>query len=632
VQYANSFSTTLRNLRASVPQIVHGMLSAAFICFLLARASAADDPVNPFQGEWHTTISVVKLEQKGDVVTGTYGNAGQFQLKGAAKGNVLTFELEEGQVKGDGKFTLDATGNAFAGSFQVRNGRSGIWNGWRPDPKAPSDKPGAFGGLWLTDLGLMEITQTGSEVQAKYALRGTSKLEGKATGRHLEFKFNSFRDGHGWFDISPDGKSLSGAANTDGFPGWFGWRGQPAPAFVRHAPLVPGKTVDGSAQNLLTYSVHAPEGYKPGAPHKWPAVVILHGSNMNGRSYVDTIVAAWPEIARDFIILGLNGETPSALGDDLRFNYTYVNYVGKSTFKGYPGTDRESPALVSQAMFDLKEAYPIDHYLVGGHSQGGFLTYSLLMNFPESMAGAFPISSGVIFQCEPGAYADPALKADQRKIPLAIIHGKNDPVMGFGMGQYAATLFGEAGWPAFHFFTDDSAAHMFARLPVGPAIRWLEAMSSNDPAALVDFAAKSISKKAYRDAIAAIGRARSLTLDDGQKRRLDELGREIDAKAAPDAARYRALIREAKDGSWIEGFLAFRDNFEFAPAAREVMAAFAELRKSHDTPAQKAFGEARGLFQQGKQDEGYAKYKEIVDKGYASSQYRIVKRWLDERK
>ena len=62
------------------------------------------------------------------------------------------------------------------------------------------------------------------------------------------------------------------------------------------------------------------------------------------------------------------------------------------------------------------------------------------------------------------------------------------------------------------------------------------------------------------------------------------------------------------------------------------MKAFAELRKTHDVPAQKAFGEARQLFQQGKQDEGYAKYKEIVEKDYASSQYRNVKRWLGERK
>ena len=62
------------------------------------------------------------------------------------------------------------------------------------------------------------------------------------------------------------------------------------------------------------------------------------------------------------------------------------------------------------------------------------------------------------------------------------------------------------------------------------------------------------------------------------------------------------------------------------------MAAFAELRKMHEGPAKQAFGEARQLFQQGKQDEGYAKYKEIVEKYYASPLYRIVKRSLDERK
>ena len=93
--------------------------------------------------------------------------------------------------------------------------------------------------------------------------------------------------------------------------------------------------------------------------------------------------------------------------------------------------------------------------------------------------------------------------------------------MGFGMGQYAATSFGESGWPAFQFFTDDTAAHMFARLPVNQAIRWLEAQSSKNPKVLIDFADSSIKQKAYRDAIAAIARARTLTLDASQKRRLD---------------------------------------------------------------------------------------------------------------
>jgi predicted esterase len=595
----------------------------AWAACTLAPAAKADEPSTPFHGEWRTTFGIVTLDQKGEKVTGTFGQGGRFPIKGTAKGNVLTFEYEESPAKGDARFTLDASGNAFTGGFQIRNGRSGLWNGWRPDPKAPGDKLGAFAGLWLTDAGLMELAQEGAKIHGRYAARGNSTIEGKATGRRLEFRFQNFRGGQGWLDLAPDGTSFSGAGNGDGFPGWFGWRGRAAPGFIRHVPLAPAKIVDGSTRSLLTYSIRAPEGYQAGSPRKWPAVLILHGSNMNGQGYVNTIAAAWPDMARDFILLGINGETPSDIGDDPRFNYTYVNFVGRSTFKGFPGTDRESPALVSEAMAELKQVYPISHYFVGGHSQGGFLTYSLLMNYPESMAGAFPISCGVIFQCEPEAYADGALRRAQRAVPLAIVHGRTDPAVAFTMGQYAATLFGQAGWPAFRFFADDAGGHMFARLPVGPAIRWLEAHASHGPETLLAFADTRLGQREYRDAVAALNRARTLTLDEGQKRRAEKLSRAVDAKAAEGARTYLPKIREAKDSSWIDGFLAFRDNFEFAGAAHDAMAAFAELRASHDQRAKTAFAEARQLFQQGKQDEGYAKYQEIARSCYASPLYRV---------
>ena len=610
-------------------QITSGLVTIAWI---LTAVVIADEPSTQFQGEWRTTIGLAKLEQNGETITGTYGARGQFSLKGTTKGNTLTFEYEEGHAKGDGRFTLNATGNAFTGRFQIRNGQSGSWNGWRPDPKAPIDNAGTYAGLWLTDLGLMELTQDGPKVQGRYASRGTSKLDGKMSGRRLDFRFHSFRDGQGWFDLAIDGKSFAGASNTDGFPGWFGWNGQPAPRFKLHMPLVAGKIVDGSTQTLLTYSVRAPEDYQPKSTRKWPTVLILHGSNMNSQSYVGTIAATWPDIARDFILLGINGETPSNISDDPRFNYTYVNYVGRSTYKGFPGTDRESPALVSEAMTELKQIYPVSYFLVGGHSQGGFLTYSLVMNFPELVAGAFPVSSGVIFQCEPDAYNDDTLRKKQRAIPLAIVHGKNDPAVGFSMGQYAATLFSEANWIALRFFDDDTAGHMFAALPVGTAIRWLESHVSSDPANLINLAASWLSKKDYRDAIAAIRHARATNLDESQKHKLAELSRSIDILASARAAKYLPLIRQAKDNTWIDEFLSFRDDFEFADAAQEVMTAFTDLRVRHQDPAKQAFGEARRLFQQGKQDEGYTKYREIVEKSYASSLYRNVKLWLENRK
>jgi predicted esterase len=607
-----------------------------FVCgFVVLTLASADEAGGPFQGEWRTSISVIHLEQKGEAVTGTYGPGGRFLIKGTAKDKVLNFEFEEGQAKGKARFTLDASGNAFTGGFQVQGGRQGIWNGWRPDPHAPMDKPGSYAGTWLTNLGLMELTAENGTVKGRYALRGNSTLEGKATGRRLDFRFQSFRGGQGWFDFASNSKAFNGAGNSDGFPGWFGWNGRPAPEFVRHARLLPGKLVDGSSRNLLTYTVRAPESYQAESAKKWPAVLILHGSNMNGRRYVATIAAAWPDIARDYILLGINGETPLALDDEPSFNYTYVNYMGRSTLTGYPGTDRESPALVSEAMAELKQVYPISHYLVGGHSQGGFLTYSLLMNFPELIAGAFPISSTVMIQCEPSVFADEALRRAQRSVPLAIVHGRNDPLIRFDAGQYAATLFSEESWPAFRFFTDDKAAHMFARLPVGPAIRWLEALASHDPTVLLEFAANRLKEEGHRDAIAALRRISELKPDESQRRRAAEMESVIAAKATPAAAKYLPLVRGAKpnQGAWIDDFLAFRDEFEFAKPAREVMAAFAELRKRHEGPAKTAFLEANQLFRQaGKQDEGYKKYQQIVDSYYAAPVYRIVKRSLNERK
>ena len=614
-----------------------------------APAHAAEEAA--FDGEWRTSFGIVKLKQTGSAVTGTYGNAGQFTLKGTVKGKKLTFEYQEGQANGDANWIMEDSGHSFRGEFKIRGGQAGVWQGWRPDPEAPKGKQAKLAGLWLTELGLMELEQIGDKVKGRYALRGVSEIEGTVKGRMVEFKNKAFRPGAGWFDVAADGATFAGAASTTGFPGWYGWRGRRAPEYVRHAKLVPGKIVDGSTDGLLTYSILAPEGYKEGDEKKWPAVVILHGSNMNGKAYVSTIAAAWPEVAKDYLLIGINGETPSAIGSPLapagergrgeggepQFNFTYVNFMGRSTYKGYPGTDRESPALVAEALDELRQKYPVAKYFVGGHSQGGFLTYVLLMNYPEKIAGAFPISCTVIMQCEPTVFADDKLRAAQRAVPLAIIHGKTDPVVGFSGGEHAAALFGEAGWPAFRFFADASqAGHRFALLPVGEAIRWLEAQTTDDPTRLLDFAEQRLKAKGYRDAVAALNRARTLKLDSAgdAAKRLDRLSREVDAKAAAGAKQFLPKIQGGKQPgkSWIDAFLAYRDDFEFAPAAREVMQAFDALRADHNGSAQKALDAANAAFQQGRRDEGYAKYQEIVDKYYAAASYRNVKKWLAERK
>ena len=175
-------------------------------------------------------------------------------LKGKLDGKKLKVGYDEGQIHVDATLELEPSGNAFKGTFQASNGNRGVWNGWRPDPAAAKGEPADFSGLWLTDLGLMELTQEGSKVKGQYALRGTSSLEGEVKGRHLEFQIKAFRTGPGWFDLDEKGTSLAGAGGTDGMPGWYGWKGRKAPEFVRHVPLAAGKIVQGSTSNLLTYS------------------------------------------------------------------------------------------------------------------------------------------------------------------------------------------------------------------------------------------------------------------------------------------------------------------------------------------------------------------------------------------
>ena len=172
--------------------------------------------------------------------------------------------------------------------------------------------------------------------------------------------------------------------------------------------------------------------------------------------------------------------------------------------------------------------------------------------------------------------------------------------------------------------------HMFARLPVDEAISWLESMSSDDANTLVNFASTSIESEQYRDAVAVINRLNDLD-DEQAKESGKELMAEITKTATPKLEKLTSAITANENGDWAEEFYDFRNQFEFAPCAEELMQMFDELRKLHQEPADKMYSEARKLFRQNKSDEGWAKYGEIVDKYYASNHYLKIKKWIADR-
>ena len=245
---------------------------------------------------------------------------------------------------------------------------------------------------------------------------------------------------------------------------------------VRHATLVAGEVTAGRTANRLNYELRAPIDFSP--EKKLPALILLHGSNMNSHAYLQTVLSTWPDLAERYVLIGIDGEYRTvAANGQLSFNYSYVNFVGKSKFKGYPGTDRESPALVAELLTELKARLPIDRVILLGHSQGAFLTYSVLMNYPELISGAIPVSGGMIVQAVPSAFDNAELIALQQRIPIAVVHGKSDPNVSFKLAESAMDVLTKAEYRS-KLFAHDTAGHAFALLPIPDAIKWIEEESA----------------------------------------------------------------------------------------------------------------------------------------------------------
>jgi pimeloyl-ACP methyl ester carboxylesterase len=476
-----------------------------------------------------------------------------------------------------------------------------------------------FSGMWATSFGPMQLEQRGLDVTGTYGFRDEYSLTGTVEpGGELHFVGREpGGESQGVWKLWEDGRTFSGrfrfAGGDERF--WGAYRIAP------HIPEpVPGEVVSGQTGSWLNYHLRVPPDWDPG--REWPAIAFFHGSNMNSRAYIDTIVSAWPDLADEFVLVGIDGEKLSSRSDAGQrfFNYSYVNFSGHGI--GQPWRHRQSPGLVADALQELGELLPISKWLIGGHSQGGFLTYALVMYYPELIAGAFPMSCNLLVQCEPDGFEDEGVRAAQRSLALAPIHGREDTVVEFSAGQYCVDRLRDGGFPTLRFFAPERVGHQFAWLPVEPAVRWLDAMTSGDALRLLELAEGELDAGRFRSATAAALRAQAAG---ATTQAVERLHARVDAAATGEAARLLAAIEGNEDGTWVPAFLEFRASFAFTPVARPVMEAYAALRTQHAGPADEAFYGARREQDPGKR-EPY--YRRIVEQFYASKWYPLVRGWL----
>ncbi len=487
--------------------------------------------------------------------------------------------------------------------------------------KSKSDTAKAFAGEWMTSFGPMKLVSKGQNLTGEYGWSQESEIEGKLENDRFAFEWSGPNGGgDGWFELWKDGSTLAGeythSGNQKGF--WGGYR-----RAAEKADAKPGVLTDGQTESGLNYHLRVPKGFDK--KKRYTAVALLHGSNYNSRDYVEGFPGNWPEIADRYILVGFDGEQlSSASRDGVRaFNATYVEFSGDRV--GEPWRYNQTPWLLAQALDQLRKELPIERWFVGGHSQGGFLTLAMAMFYPEHLEGAFEVSGNLLVQCEPSFFTDEKIRAAQRRVPIAIVHGVKDDVVEFSAATYTHEALQDGGFPLLRLFAAADQGHSWAFLPIDEALVWLEELSSDDPAALLEFAEQAVDEERWRDATGALERAREHNKDAARTKRIEALSARIDEAAAPEAEKLEKAIAADDDGSWVDSFWEFRARFAFTPAARDTLKAYQKLRDEHQQPAEERFYRARGSQDDAKRKE---LYREIVEKYYASSFYRLVKGWL----
>lgn len=591
-------------------------LPTALVLVSASPSRAAED--GPWAGTWVTDEGALTLAQNGNDVSGSYGQGGQ--VVGTATGKQFEGTYRIGNASGRAQFALADDGH-FTGTWTHAAGNSGAWRGWKQDPKAEERGAASFAGHWLTSLGTFRLEQKGAEAEGPWRHQGWSTLKGAVKGRRLSGTLEA-PNGRWkvWLEVTPDGKRLYGLTDETPAAAVIGLRLE---GFEKKPRLEAGKIAQGVAENGLLYFARPPDGWKPGTPTD--AIVLFHGSNWTTKGMVWVTAKNWPDIGKTFMIVGIQGVDWASWSeaDDLRFNNNYVNWMGRSTYKGFPYTERDCPQLMSDVVAELAKKHAWKRLFVGGHSQGGFLTYLMHMHFPEQLAGSFPVAGGLVIQGEPDVFDDEKLKALQRARPMVIVHGRQDNVMPFDTALYIRERFEGSGFPLVSLL-EPELGHPYDFLPIGDAIHTLDALSAPKPEPLLAFAKDAAKDGRWHDVGMALVRARELKAE----KALAPTIALYDAAAKEGATTFGDLLTKGEPGDWLLEFFAWKRAFGQAPAAAATMAAHEKLRALHDPKAEALIDEAQKAFRADDRAGGKAKYEEILASCWASGRYTMVRRWL----
>ena len=151
-----------------------------------------------------------------------------------------------------------------------------------------------------------------------------------------------------------------------------------------------------------------------------PLVILMHGYGGNAKSYSQ-------KSGFNNGISAIYLDAPYSMNPLSGRNkwYDFMNEIGDG-WSGNQNQIKESIELVLNTIKKVIKENKIksNHIFIGGHSQGGIISYKIALTYPENFNG-FIISSGRL----PVKYAVKNDLSHYQNKKILIIHGKNDGVM-----------------------------------------------------------------------------------------------------------------------------------------------------------------------------------------------------------
>ena len=371
----------------------------------------------------------------------------------------------------------------------------------------------------------------------------------------------------------------------------------------------PGKVALLTSGKGMKYFLRIPRGFQKDKGARM--ILFMHGSNMNGWQYLETIEEKrW---CRDDILVCPNGEK------------------GDATFGGNNYTFESAP-YIKEIAESIRSAFKISRSYIGGHSQGGFVTYSVIMHYPDLFDGAFPMAGDCWMQNEPNLWeTKPEMMAKQKEIAIAVIHGRADPIVNFSQGEHAYGVFLAMGYPKLRFFAPEKLGHQFGLSPVPEALEWLDAMTAHDPGEAMKMARDWFRVGEWgwvnQSARAVIANRES---DSRTLATAKNAIAAVEKEALEAAAKMRESITSKPAREWLPEWFEFRRQFGASDAAKDLVEKYQSAREKERQEGAALFRKASGQRRAGDKSAMKETLDELLEKAPHSFHAWYALEWTKE--